>query len=506
MMGNYAELQESLTTKSIKISKLRGTIYDCNMVPLTNTNPQKIAIVSPTKRCISAISNVLDDDSLDAALQNLNNNSPAICYINEEISCDGIATTITYNRDVKTPVACHLIGYTDDTGHGVTGLELAYDELLYSDKYLTALFACDGKGNVLKGVEPYFENDLSQVLSGVVTTIDINIQSIVEEQISVLKSGCAIVAEVANSKIRAMASMPTFDITNLAKSLNEENSPLLNRALCTFNVGSIFKPCVAIAAIESNYANISFDCKGYMEIGDRIFRCHNLSGHGEMNLCNALAQSCNCFFYNCAVTIGGEYIQKTASILNIGEKIKIADKIYAARGKLTDTNDLQNFGALANLSIGQGNLMASPISMLNLYIAIASNGSYYVPSVVEKTIKDGAVDEYDIGGVTKVMKPETAEILRQYLKTVITEGTGIDAALINTTAAGKTATAQTGRYYTDKTEITNSWFCGFFPADNPQYVIIVMSDSKSDVTTSSIFAKIANGIAEYKGINGQNND
>lgn len=500
--GDYYDVQKQQSIYKIDISKLRGTIYDCNMVPITNNETQKIAVITPNDNSINAISRLLDGDELDVTLKKLNNNQAAICNIDDDIFCNGIATATKYIRYGKSLQACHLIGYIDDNGHGVSGIELAYDDVLYSDEYLSANIVCDGKGNILKGIDPTFENDLSNVLSGVVTTIDINMQTIVENEVSKLNSGCAVVAEVKNGKIRAMASVPTFDINNLAQSLEQKNSPMINKALYCYNVGSVFKPCVAASVIENDLSDITFKCEGNLKIGDRYFKCHNLNGHGIMSLSSSLAQSCNCFFYNAALTLGGENIYKRASILNLGTKIKIADNLYARSGSMPTKNEVLNNGTIANLSIGQGKLMSSPVAVLNLYLAIAGNGEYYVPSVVEKIIKNGKESKYDIGNATRVMKSDTAKILREQLKTVITEGTGAEAAPTLVTAAGKTATAQTGRFYEDKTEITNSWFCGFFPADNPQYVIVVMSDSKLTVSTSSVFAKIADGIAEYKDING----
>ena len=504
--GDYNQIQTQQMSYKINVSNLRGTIYDCNMVPLTNTTTQKVAVVLPTPRGITAISRVLEGDELYSALETLKNNKPAVCYLDDDISYENIATTTVYKRYDGNLSACHLLGYTDATGHGVTGLEKAYDELLYSDKHVSAIVTTDGKGNALKGVSPYFENDLSQVLKGVVTTLDINIQNIVENSVAKLNSGCAIVAEVGTGKIRAMASVPTFDINNIAQSLNAANSPMLNRALCTFNVGSVFKPCVAITAIENGYDDIIFNCEGSMEIGDRRFRCHNINGHGNMNLCTSLAQSCNCFFYNFSISIGGSSIYKTASLLSIASKTKIADNFFTSDGSMPSKSSLSNNGTLANLSIGQGNLMASPVSLLNLYLAIAGDGSYYLPSVVEKTIENGSENYYDTGSPTRVMQDKTAAVLREYLKTVISDGTGVEATPTLTIAAGKTGTAQTGRYYESGEEITNSWFCGFFPADEPRYVVIVMSDSKLKVSTASVFAQIADGITEYTGINVENND
>ncbi len=502
---NYNQIQTKQSRYVIEVSKLRGTIYDCNMVPITNSDKQIVAAVTPNSKAIRMISGVLNDDALYSALETLKNNMPVVCNVDKDIICEGIATTTVYKRYGNNYVARHILGYTDATGHGVSGIELAYDDVLYSNKKVTAVFTGNGKGNVLKGIAPEFENDVSQTLNGVVTTLDINIQNIVENAGSKLNSGCIVVSEVGSNKIKAMVSEPQFDIQNISNFLNAPNSPMLNRALCCFNVGSVFKPCVAATALENGCSNFSFNCTGATKIIDRMFRCHNLSGHGNMVLKTALAQSCNCFFYNLAINLGRESIYKTAAKLSLASKIKLADNIYTAVGVLPKTDSLKNDGALANLSIGQGNLMASPVAMLNLYQAIADNGCYYMPSVVEKVLKDGKQINYDIGSKTQVMSDDTATKLRDYLQEVITDGTGTDAQPTRTSAAGKTATAQTGRYYQNGQEITNSWFCGFFPADEPQYVIIVLSDTKTSVSTASIFAEIADKIAEYKGINFENN-
>lgn len=505
-VGDYSQIQTQQISYSIEVCRLRGTVYDCNMVPFTNTQKHTVAVVAPTPKGIMAISSMLEGEQLESALETLKKDKPVVCYVDSDFTGEGVATTTVYTGYSEKLAACHIIGYTDSTGHGITGIEQAYDKQLYSDKTVSAFYLTNGKGDILKGIDPYFENDLTVTLDGVVTTLDINIQNITENAAAKMNSGCAIVAEVATGKIRAMASVPEFDVNNIYESLSAENSPMLNRALSTFNVGSVFKPCVAISVIENGFINNQFYCDGRFEIGDRMFRCHNLSGHGDMNLHTSLAQSCNCFFYNLALEMGGECIYKNASKLSIAAKIKIADNIYTSVGNMPKLSDLSNSGMLANLSIGQGNLMTSPVAMLNLYQAIAGDGSYFLPSIVEKTIKEGKESYYDTGSPTRVMNSSTAAILRQYLQSVIIDGTGNDASPQSCTAAGKTATAQTGRYYENGEEITNSWFCGFFPADEPQYVVIVMSDSKLNVSTASIFAQIADGICEYKGINVKNND
>lgn len=497
-MGKYSEANSKFTTfKTINVCRLRGTIYDCNMMPITNASSKTVAAVSATPEAIISITSQLKGKELDDVLEKLKINSPVVCTVNGNGRCEGLTTTQIYNHTEEQIPACHVIGYTDSTGHGITGLEKAYDDLLYSDKWVKAVFQIDGKGGALRGIEPYFENDMSIVNDGVVTTLDINIQNIVDKISAQLNSGCVIVADVHTGKIRALSSVPSFDINNISESLEQKNSPMLNKALACYNVGSVFKPCVAATAIENDFSNHIFNCEGKLQIVDRNFRCHKLDGHEQMNLCNSLAQSCNCYFYDLAIKMGGEKIYKKAASLSITSDIYIANNLCAKHGSLPDVNNLQNIGTLANFSIGQGNLTASPISMLNLYLAIAGDGSYRLPSIVEKTIKSGKEYAYEMQNPTKVMKESTAKTLRDYLKSVISEGTGEEAKPQYVLAAGKTATAQTGRYYENGKEITNSWFCGFFPADKPDYVVIVMSDNESEVSTTSIFAQIADEIYEY---------
>ena len=497
--GGYVDIAIDQSLYRINVSRIRGTIYDCNMVPLTNNAKKTIAAVSPTPKGVLAISRCANNESLDNALEILKNNKPTICTVNETIDGEGIAFTTVYEQTIEMFTACHLIGYTDSSGHGVTGLQLAYDDFLYSDEFVSAVFTTGGNGDILSGVEPFFENDISITNSGVVTTIDINIQNIVEAAAAKMNSGCAIVAEVNSGKIRAMASVPAFKTDTISESLKNPNSPMINRALSAYSVGSIFKPCVAAAALEARQGSHIFECKGSLEIVDRVFRCHDLTGHGIINLQGAIAKSCNCFFYNFALNLGYQPIYNMMSSLSFGSKIKMCENMYTPQGVIPEMNTLSNQGALANLSIGQGDLLLSPVSMLTLYMSIAGDGSYYLPSIVEKTVKDGVENTYDKGNPTRVMNADTAEKLREYLKTVIMDGTGSEAAPTITTAAGKTATAQTGRYYDDGSEITNSWFCGFFPAENPRYVVVVMSDNRLNVSTASLFAEIADKITDYSG-------
>lgn len=498
-ISDYSEIQEKQNNLKLKIKDLRGTIFDCNLIPLTNNQKKIIAAVSPTPIAVTAISSVLKGENLENALSRLKYGKPILCEVPSKIECDGIVCTEIYTNQTDTAVAIHTVGYTDSDGKGVSGLEKAYDSVLNSNTEAYISYECNGKGEILEGTKPMIYNDSSVVAGGVVSTIDINIQIIAEAASKSIETGAIVIADAKTGKIRATVSRPTFNAENISDYLNAPDSPLLNRTISAYNVGSVFKPCVAVAGIENGKQNFFYNCTGSCEIIDRHFKCHKLDGHGYMSLKKGLANSCNTFFYNFAFNLGGEEILKTASILGFGKPLKLCNGIETAAGSLPKLNTLSNIAYLANLSIGQGELLLSPISILTLYCAIASGGEYYIPSLVEGILENGNLQKYNIGKPTRVMKNTTAEALRNYLEAVITEGTGEDACPKTIAAAGKTATAQTGKFE-NGVEINEGWFCGYFPAENPEYVVVVFSENtlRQTKTCSQIFAEIADNIASLK--------
>lgn len=497
--SDYATVAADQSGYRITVGTIRGTIYDCNMMPITNQKRRIIAAVSPTPEAIVAISAALEGEAKSSVLYELRNGNPAVCEVKSKISANGIACTEIYENISSDMPAEHIIGYTDGDNRGVSGIQAAYDDFLYCASSVDAVFQKNGKGELLYGIEPYFENDLSCVNKGVVTTLDLNIQNIVQAASEKITTGAVVVADPYNGEIKAMLSKPDFDVLRVADYLNAENAPLLNRALASYSVGSAFKPCVAAAAIENNITDFIFDCTGKTYIIDRDFHCHKRSGHGLMDLKAALAQSCNCYFYNFAFKIGASAIYKQARSFSFEGKMKIGDGLEASEGILPDFKAVStNAAALANLSIGQGKLLLSPVSMLTLYSAIASDGTYVIPHIIKATVSEGAPEEYASGNKTRAMSEETARQIRGYLSAVVNEGTGIQAKPESTTAAGKTATAQTGRFDSDGKEINNGWFCGFFPAESPKYTVVVMTEGASEVSAASVFSQIADSVTEYE--------
>lgn len=496
---DYSAVLKSHGRLKLEITGLRGTIYDCNMVPLTNTKTKVIAAVSNTKRAKDALETVLNEKEYDDLCERLNNSEkPVLCELPEEIKCDGILCTTVFYDD-EAVVSPHTIGYVNTDNKGVSGIQLAYDNLLYCENSAYFSYACDGLGNILNGVNPEVFNDTSVIANGVVTTLDVNIQNIIEETANPLTKGAIVVAQADTLKIRGIVSRPNFNNLEITNYLNDASSPLFNRAINCYSVGSCFKPCIAAAAIENNLSKTKYTCMGNMQIVDRTFNCHKRQGHGLMTLEYALANSCNTYFFNLAHKIGGNEIYKMADALQFGKKIKLCEGFYTSNGTVPTKSKLQNVAHLANFSIGQGDFTTSPVSMLTLYSAITNGGKYYMPSLTEGTYKDGSFNKYNCGYPTKVMNESTAEMIKKHLQTVITEGTGGAAQPQTVTAAGKTATAQTGKFENGK-EILSSWFCGFFPADKPKYIIIVFGENLSlqTETCAEIFSKTADKIMALK--------
>lgn len=498
--GNYEAVQKSQTSYRLKAGTVRGTVYDCNRIPITNSKAEIVACAAPTPRGVSGVCRILSGKEREDALERLKSGKPITFNTDEKPNYDGINYTVVYRHNSPDMPAVHIVGYTDGDGHGVTGLEAAYDDILYCEDDAAFVYTLDGSGKIIDGIEPEIQNNSSAVASGVVSTVDINIQNIAETAADSLEKGAVVVCEPESGKIRASVSRPDFDCTAVYDCLNDVNSPLLNRALSAYNVGSVFKPCVAAAGIESGNGGFHYTCTGSCRIVDRVFNCHKRSGHGDMDLNYAIAYSCNTFFYNFSALTGAKAIYNMATSLGFSGRQKLCREIYTDSPTLPTLDALDNPANLANLSIGQGRLLLSPVSILTLYCSIASNGTYFHPSIVEGTVKDGTFTPYDKGNRTRVMSSGTAMALRECLLKVTTEGTGTAAMPKTVSAAGKTATAQTGRFAEDGTEICEGWFCGYFPAENPKYAVAVFSEdiSKQSKTCAEIFADIADGVAEYK--------
>ena len=493
----YSAAAEDFRNFSLSIGFSRGTVYDCNMSPITNQKQTVKAVIFNKSSAISALYGVFSGEEIKSVVAETEKNGFAVRTLTKEIEADGIYCFKTTLHADDGLSAKHVVGYADAEGKGQSGIEAAFNSLLSSEGENTVTFSLDGQGKLLGGEEPTLSYDYATEHRGVVLTIDKNIQQIAEQKAMSINAGAVVVTDVKTGEIKALVSRPDFRLSDLSSALNNPDSPLLNRAFCTYNIGSVFKPYVAAAGYETGVAS-ECECVGYTSVGGLNFTCHNLGGHGLVNLSDALKFSCNSFFYDYIRKVGVKNVVSLAKRAGFESGIYLADGLSCRKGSLGNPSSFTSERVLANMSIGQGEIMLSPLAITNLYMAIAGDGTYRQPSLVKSTVEAGKIKEkYSLPASTRVMSSSTAAKLRNDLATVLSEGgTGNYAAPKLTTAAGKTGTAQTGVVKNGK-KVTNSWFCGFFPLENPKYAVTVISENATE-GAGSVFAAIADGITEYE--------
>jgi cell division protein FtsI/penicillin-binding protein 2 len=186
---------------------------------------------------------------------------------------------------------------------------------------------------------------------------------------------------------------------------------------------------------------------------------------------------------------------ETASDLGFNNYIDFGNGYMTDKGNLPDIEELNSDASIGNLGFGQGSLLATPLQIANCYATVANGGIYTEPSLIK-----GFVDENEnftqINKKTseRVLKTETCNILKEYLLNVVTAGTGKPAFTSLFQSCGKTATAESGQYDKNGIEISHSWYVGFFPYENPQYVICVMKEN--GISGSSDCAPVFKEVAE----------
>lgn len=395
-------------------------------------------------------------------------------------------------------IAEHIIGYTDIDGEGVSGIEKDYNDYLKGIKNnIKIKYYKDAKGRLLKGKGIDVDESEKSTDSGIVLSIDSDIQAFSQKCASKLNKGCVIVSDSKTGDILALSSYPSFNPNSISDYINDNNYPLLNRALLNYNVGSVFKVVICMAALESGISeDFTYNCKGHINCSGVRFNCHNLKGHGKLDMKNALSKSCNTYFIKLAQKTGSEQIIKIAKKLGLDKRLYLSDSIISAKGNLPSNNSLSARAALANLSFGQGELLETPLHLSTVYSVIANGGYLIKPCLVKSKVLNSQITE-KIKNQTKirVISYTTANKINSFLEYTVLYGTGKNASVKNCATAGKTATAQTGKYKNGK-EILISYFIGYITTkDDNKYTILVMKEN--GVSGSSDCAPIFKEIGEY---------
>jgi len=407
-------------------------------------------------------------------------------------------------------LACHVVGYVneidrwrltklEDYGYktkdivGFGGVEEKYDYYLRQEEGgLSVEVNHRGKFMRVLGFEPPRNGKDVQL------TLDIKIQKIVEENLSG-KKGSVIVMDPLSGEILALANFPNFNpavfVSKRSKLIsalfNDPDSPFINRAIeSSYPPASVFKIVLASAGLELKKINPSttFICPGWTMVGARKFSCWET--HGSEDIFQAIAHSCDVFFYKTGLLCGAQNIHDYALKLGLGRNVgfELAGETsgFIPSPLWRKINKFQNWydGDTANLSIGQGDCLVTPLQVTNMLAVFANHGYILNPYIVK------AVGGMDFSGkknrlIAVPFKKNTFEVISNGLARVVSEAKGTANILssLPVKVAGKTGTAQVPH------GATHAWFAGFFPFDKPKYVICVFLENGGPGHAAAVIAK-----------------
>ena len=489
----YGARAAAQSVVTLHLPARRGNFYDHRGQLLTGQTTRWMALCVPGEGSYARLFAYTDAAGQAALYQKRNAASPFLLEVDRDVSALGVSCWPTARRSSAAPLAVQLLGYLDGEGHGAAGLEAAFDDLLTgSGAGDTLLCTVNAQGKLR--AEPVLTPADSGAV-GVQLTLSREIQQTAEAVANeTMQSGCILVLDTANAKVRACVSRPGYDPENISASLNAPDSPLLERAFQCYAVGSVFKPVVAAAALEAGESGFVYTCPGWCEVDGQVFRCAGGIPHGEVDLAAALEKSCNGYFIRLGQVLGAERVRALAERVGFGQAAELTDRFRTAAGILPTAEALTSSGAYANFCFGQGELLATPVQVAGMLNALVT-GTWQMPLFLRNTLDEATGEPLETLAHRKaesVISEQTAQTLRGLLAGVVANGTGREAALPETTAAGKTGTAQTGQFRAGE-ELKNSWFAGVFPAEQPRYTIVVLQDAQTEPAHSSaaVFAALA---------------
>src|SRR6266481_1258080 len=443
-------------------------------------------------------------------------------FSEHDVGLPGVDIAIKPVRSyVYGALGAHLLGYVgppDDTNkeeakkftfyqgdvEGKSNVEKTFDQYLRGKPGVRFLRR-NAKG-VIDGV---LREEPPKQGANVLLTIDARIQAVAEEALRAISRGAAMVVDPNNGNILAMASVPSFDPNTFIPSIKakdwkalqkDEGDPLVNRAISALPPGSTFKIVTSLAGLRRNLANARFNCSGGVSYGEHYFKCwvaEKHYTHGTLGLIDAIKVSCDSFFYQYGNAAGIQSIDAIGKMLGIGEESGLplsGEQTGNMPGpewmQIHHPQERWSSAQTANVSIGQGYTLVSPLQLAMAYAAVANGGTCYYPRLVDKVLKQDGSPVLDEQGnpaaspprvrsdLRQEISPDHIELVRKGLWKVVNEdsGTGGRARLKDWVVAGKTGTAQA----TDRGQEENvAWFACFAPFDHPKYVVVVMVQGAS---------------------------
>ena len=417
-------------------------------------------------------------------------------------------------------LACDVIGFTTADNRGNYGLEEYYNDVLSGIPGREYGYLNDDSDLERKTIAAEDGNSL-------VTTIDANIQSIVEKYLLKFNEeykdnfhpgngaenvGC-IIMKVDSGEILAMANYPNFDLNDTRNTdtlmgmplldekgnktgeyLTEENMDVLDdeemlyqhldalwKNYCissTYEPGSVAKPFTVAAGVESGKitGTETYNCEGSLEIGGWPIRCHNRYGDGLLTVQEGIERSCNVVMMKIGQAMGTDTFVKFQHIFNFGLKTNIDLQGEARTASLIYTKDTMGSTEMATNTFGQS-FNVTMIQMITGFCSLINGGYYYEPHMVSKIVSPSGATVQNIEPrvLKQTISEDTSDMIREYCNTVVTgeHGTGKTARPAGYMIGGKTGTAETlprknGQYVVS--------FMGYAPADDPQIAIYVVVD------------------------------
>ncbi|MFH1287103.1 MAG: penicillin-binding protein 2 [bacterium] len=430
-----------------------------------------------------------------------------IVFEENKNSLPGISLRFEPLRFYQSEGICHVVGYLGEVNEaeledpsgdyvpgdlvGQGGLEQAYDNYLRgkNGREEIEVDAWGRKKKILALEEPIKGANL-------VTTLNYGLQKLADNLLK-NKVGAIVALNPANGEILALVSSPKFDpnifvggvtVRDWGKLIHDSDSPLLNRAMQgQYPPGSTIKPFVALNSLNSNINNskVISECTGEFPIKDKIFHCWKKEGHGKIDLGHAIRYSCNVYFYKLGLELGAKNLINFLKEFNFGSATGI--DIFSEQAGLIPINSSWFPGNTAQLAIGQGCILATPLQLAVAYSALANGGIIYEPYMVSKIINydNKILKEFSPIQLKKLeFSTEAFNLVKLYLWQAVNgkEGTGLRARIPGLDVAGKTGTAQLVARSMDEEEgeelpehlRPHSWFACFAPMGNPKICLVVL--------------------------------
>lgn len=498
---------------NLEIEKPRGDIVDRNLIPLTNRTRKYSIVLKPlclrdNKEDLKKVSEILSLDFYKIEKEIEIKRKPIIFETDEEkkdliinSNIYGVSSINSLRRYDEYSVARHILGYLNNVDQiGEAGIEKFYEDVLKNDRENTVGVVTDARNNLVQGLGyRLFTYDGSNKKLNVKLTLDYHIQRIAED---VMKrnsiTGAVVIEDVYTGDIVAMASMPDFEQDHVERYLQSPQNELFNRAVASYNLGSIFKIIVSALIFETKEeAEEKFFCPGYVRVGSKELRCtsYEKGGHGMINLTEAFAESCNPYFINEGIKIGYRNLINKARSFGIGSITGLKQQgIAEAAGNLPDINSYYSDGDIANISIGQGDILATPLRVADIVATVANGGIKNTVNIVDSIVDDegNKVRDLRVKAGGRIISKEVAEEIKQLMEEVVNTGTGTKANLDQYGGAG----GKTGSAETASKDIVHAWFAGYFPRRTPKYSIAVFVENGQygGKTAAPIFAEIAEEI------------